>query len=242
MSILNKLRNIALMASAASMMGVAAAQEAPKVFGPLLKPEVDIKGELVVVLPPEEIQTYINKVKEASAKNPEWFKEYSKKAKPGIPLPFDEKLGLTQKEYQAYRELWDKREFKAIQQVGLRLTQVGDKESGFRWKIRATGEAARLSLLSYDPKEDVVVSTNGKLARIEDIDAPAESILGAWKGREWKFEEETGLSKVKENFAIGETADGKFGLIVYRLQDVSTAGRLLFDRRMVIRFANPTVK
>ena len=106
-------------------------------------------------------------------------------------------------------------------------------------KIRATGEAARLSLLRYLPKEDVVVSTNGKLARIEDIDAPAESILGAWKGREWKFQEETGLSKVKENFAIGETADGKFGLIVYRLQDVSTAGSVLFDRSFVIRFAKP---
>ena len=88
----------------------------------------------------------------------------------------------------------------------------------------------------------MIASTNGKLTRIDDIDAPAESILGAWKGHEWKFEEETGLSKVKENFAIGETADKKFALIVYRLQDISKAGSVLFDRSMVIRFAKPTSK
>jgi len=242
MSISSHLRSAVLAFSFLPMIGSAVGQEAPKVFGPILKPDVNVKADLVVVLPPEEIQTYINKVKEASTKNPEWFKEYSAKSKPGIPLPYDEKLGLSQKEYQEYRELWDKREFKTIQQVGLRLTKVGDEKTGIRWKIRASGEASRLSLLSYDPKEDVVVSTNGKLARLEDINAPAESILGEWKGREWKFEEETGLSKVKENFAIGETADGKYGLIVYRLQDVSSAGSLLFDRRMVIRFPNPEAK
>lgn len=236
MSILQKFRTIAVV-SAALFISNATAQEVPKVFASFLKPGENVKGELVVVLPPKEIQTYINKVKEASKNDPVWFKEYSEKSKPGIPLPFDEKLGLTQSEYQKYRELWDKREFKAIQPVGLRLEEVDGK-----WKIRATGEAARLSLLRYLPAEDVVQSTNGKLARIEDIDAPAESILGAWKGYEWKFEEETGLSKVKENFAIGETADKKFVLIVYRLQDISTAGSVLFDRSMVIRFEKPVSK
>jgi len=237
MSILQKFRTIAVVSATFFISNAAAQAEVPKVFSPYLKPEQNVKAELVVVLPPTEIQTYINKVKEASKKDPEWFREYSEKSKPGIPLPFDEKLGLTQSEYQKYRELWDKREFKAIQQVGLRL-----EESDGKWKIRATGEAARLSLLRYLPEDDIMVSTNGKLGRIEDIDAPAESILGAWKGHEWKFEEETALSKVKENFAIGETADKKFVLIVYRLQDITAEGSVLFDRSMVIRFAKPSAK
>ena len=144
---------------------------------------------------------------------------------------------MTKSEYDKYRALWDQREFKVIQPVGLRLEEVDGQ-----WKIRATGEAARLSLLRYLPKEDVIASPNGTLSRIEDIDAPAESILRAWKGHEWKFEEETGLSKVKENFAIGETADKKHVLIVYRLQDISTAGSVLFDRSMVVRFEKPAAK
>ena len=74
---------------------------------------------------------------------------------------------------------------------------------------------------------------------MEDVDADAQSILGAWKGHEWKFQEETPLGKTKENFAIGKLADNKTGLLVYRLTEVSSTGRLLYDKSLVIRFALP---
>lgn len=237
MSIPNKFRAITLITTFVVAVGASAAEKAPAVLGAFLTPDENVRGEIVVVLPPKEIQDYINIVKVASEDNPEWFKEYSEKAKPGIPLPYDEKLGLTKDQYQKYRKLWDQREFKVVQPVGLRLETADGK-----WRVKVTGAGARLSLLRYDPKGDVVISTNGRLERIEEIDAPAESILGAWKGHEWKFEEETGLGKTKENFAIGRTADKKFGLIVYRLQDISSSGRQLFDESMVIRFAKSGAK
>ena len=214
-----------------SVANVSAQSKAPKPFSSYMAANKNYKGEIVVVLPPKEIQVYIDKVKESAKKDPAWFKEYSAKAKPGVPLPFDVKLGLTKKEYDKYRELWDKREFKALQKVGLRLEAVGDK-----WRVLVSGEGARISLLRYDEKKNVVVSPNGELERIEDIDAAADTILGAWKGSEWKFEEETGLGKTKENLAIGKTGDGKYGLLVYRLQDITTTNRVMHDRSMVIRF------
>lgn len=214
-----------------SSAGAEAQVKAPKPFSSYLTANKNYKGEIVVVLPPKEIQVYIDKVKEGAKKDPKWFKEYSATAKPGIPLPYDEKLGLTKKEYDKYRELWDKREFKAIQKVGLRLEPVGDQ-----WRVLVTGEGARISLLRFDVKKDIFVSPNGELKRIEDIDAAAETILGAWKGAEWKFEEETGLGKTKENLAVGKTADGKYGFLVYRLQDITTTNRVMHDRSMVIRF------
>jgi len=214
-----------------SSVSASAQAKAPKPFSDYLTANKNYKGEIVVVIPPKEIQVYIDKVKEGAKKDPEWFKEYSVKAKPGVPLPFHEKLGLTKKEYKKYRELWDKREFKALQKVGLRLEAIGDK-----WRVLVSGEGARISLLRFDAKKDVVVSPNGELKRIEDIDAAAETILGAWKGAEWKFEEETGLGKTKENLAIGKTADDKYGLLVYRLQDITTTNRTLHDKSMVIRF------
>lgn len=205
--------------------------KAPSPFSSYMVAGKNYKGEIVVVLPPKEIQVYIDKVKENAKKDPTWFKEYSAKAKPGVPLPFHEKLGLSTKEYQKYRELWDKREFKALQKVGLRLEPVGDK-----WRVLVTGEGARVSLLRYDKEKNVMVSPNGVLKRIEDIDAASDTILGAWKGAEWKFEEETGLGKTKENFAVGKTADAKHGFLVYRLQDITSTNRVMHDRSMVIRF------
>ena len=107
------------------------------------------------------------------------------------------------------------------------------------WMVRVSGKGAPLSLLRYKEKEDVVKSPNGLLTRLKDIDADPRSILGKWTGHEWRFQQEDGLGKTKENFAIGTLVGTRWGLIVYRLQSTSPAGKLLFDRSMVIRFPMP---
>ena len=114
----------------------------------------------------------------------------------------------------------------------VRLEQKGEK-----WRIRATGLASDLTTMFYDPKADTFTTTSGVLKRIEDIDADKRSILGAWTGKEWKMEINDGFGITKENLAIGKLSDGSYGLIVYRIQEVSESGRKLFDKSMVIRFA-----
>ena len=71
---------------------------------------------------------------------------------------------------------------------------------------------------------------------VNPIKADSSSILGAWSGLEWKFEEETGLGKTKENFALGRFSDNKYGIIVYRAQELSTEGTKLLDKSLVVRF------
>ena len=221
----------------AGSLSLGLAQNAPKVLADYLTPNVGVKGEVVAVVPPEEIKPYIKKVEEGSAKDPKWFAEYSAKSKPGVPLPYDERLGLTKVEYDKYLELWDQREFKVIQPVGVRLEKLGDQ-----WMIRVSGVGAKIGLLRYDAASDSFTSPNGKMARIDDIKADSASILRGWTGHEWKFEEEGALGKTKENFAIGRTEDKKFGLLVYRLQDISASGRPLYDQSVLIRFAVNEVK
>ena len=216
-----------------SFEGVQAQDKAPKPFSSYIEADKNYKGDIGVVLPPKEIRVYLKKVEDAAKKNGEWFREYSEKFEEGVPLPYHENLGLTQKEYQKYIELWEKREFKSLQEVGLRFQKMGDK-----WGLKVTGKGARISLLRFNPATGSMTSPNGELKRIEDIDAPAESYYGAWKGVEWRFESESSLSKTKENFGIGKTADGKYGMLVYRLLDISVSnpGRVLFDQGLVIRF------
>ncbi|TAE77112.1 MAG: hypothetical protein EAZ65_00580 [Verrucomicrobia bacterium] len=216
----------------AFFLNAASAAEAPKLLADYLKPDVLIKGEIVVVVPPPELDKYIAKVEEAARKNPEWFREHAKSSKPGVPLPFDERLGLSREEYDDYLGFWRKRDFKGIEAVPIRL---GSGKDG-HWNINIGGSAQAVSILRYDPKEDAFASPNGSLKRIEDVSADANSTLGAWTGHEWKFEEKTGLGTTKENIAIGKTGDKKFGLIVYRLQEVSDQGTRLVDRGLVVRF------
>lgn len=191
-----------------------------------------IKSAITVVVPPPELDAYVAKVEAAAVKDPQWFAEHSKKALPGVPLPYDEKIGLTKEEYDEYLKLWDAREFKAVEALVLQLRENSDGT----WAITAAGGANPISTLRYDPKEDVFKSPNGTLVRLEDVKADKRSILGEWSGHEWRLEEETGLGKTKENFAIGKTGDGKFGLIVYRMQEVSSEGTRLYDKSLVVRY------
>ncbi|KAB2637785.1 MAG: hypothetical protein DVB26_09185, partial [Verrucomicrobia bacterium] len=217
---------------AVALVSVAPAAEAPKLFAGLLAKDVPVPAQVGIVLPPAEIDKYVAKVEAAARLDAKWFKEFSAQAKPGVPLPFHEKLGLTKEEYDEYIKLWAKREFKSIEDVDLLLRET----LGGAWIIAATGSASAISNLRYEEKTDVFRSPNGELKRIEDIKADADSILGAWTGSEWRFEEETSLGKTKENIAVGSFEGNQYGLLVYRFQEVSSEGTRIVDKSLAIRF------
>lgn len=198
-----------------------------------LKPGETVRGNIVTVVPPEGIHQYLQKVDEASRKDPAWFEEHAKKAAPGVPLPYDPKLGLNEDEYAEYLKLWGARKFVSEAKVSLSLKQVGDG----LWQLAVSGPGMPIRLLRYQPEGDSWTSTNGTLKRIDDINADERSILRGWTGQEWKMEKEDSFVKAKENFAIGREKKGKHGLLVYRYQEVDSDGRRVFDRSMVIRFA-----
>ena len=166
-----------------------------------------------------------HEVSQAAAKDQKWFTEYSKDTKPGIPLPFHEKLGLTKEEYDDYLLLWSKREFKVAQEITLLLRRGSEG----RWNIIAS--------VFWDAQFDKINWT-GNLGTTLPGKNDAGSKAAAWTGKEWRFEEETTLSKLKENFAIGTTADNKYHLLVYRAQEMTSNGTRLLDKNLVLRIAN----
>ncbi len=222
----------ALMLASARMS--TAASKTPAILAPYLVKDKAVSGEVGLIVPPKEINKYIAKVQEAAKAKPEWHKEYAKHAKPGIPLPWHKNLGLTKEEYAEYLRLWDLRKFKVLQNVVIRLEEPKPGE----WMIRVSGVGMTISLLRYHPETDVFKSPNGILKRIEDIDAPERSILGAWKGKEWRYVKETEFVSTKENFAIGRFKDGKHCVLIYRLQE-DTGKYRLADKSLVIRFTPP---
>ena len=210
---------------------VSAESKTPELLAEYFKKGELISGEIGVVLPPEEINKYIAKVQVAAQADPEWYKEYVTSAKVGIPLPWHEKLGLTKEEYEEYLKLWGERDFQAASKVILKLEESKPGE----WIIRVSGAGIAISLLRFNEETGNFKSPNGELQRIADIDAAADTILGAWKGKEWKYHQKTDFISTKENFAIGKYKDKNKGLIVYRFQETSS-GQRLADKSAVILF------
>ena len=217
---------------AALLTATLTAEGLPKVFEGLLQAGVPIRGQRGMVVPPAEIDKYVAKVEASARKDPKWFREYAAAGKQGVPMPFDERLGLTKEEYDEYLALWNKREFKPKEEVMLMLRE----SPAGTWKISSTGSASSLSTLYYSAERDEFRSPNGVLKRIDDIKADPASILGEWTGSEWKIESDTGFGKIKENIAIGRFADNKYGLVVYRVQELTSDGGRLLDNSLVIRF------
>ncbi|MGJ8644351.1 MAG: hypothetical protein ACSHX9_13165 [Luteolibacter sp.] len=207
--------------------------EVPEIFKGLFEEGIPVRANIGFVVPPPEIEKFIGKVETAAKKDPKWFREFTESAEPGTPLPYNEKLGLTQEEYDEYLALWEKRDFRSSAEVILLLR----KSFGDTWTLTSSGDAAVISTLRYNPEEDTFRSPNGVLKRLEDISADPSSILGDWSGREWRFEEETGLGTIKENIALGTYDDKPFGLIVYRVQENSSEGSRLMDKSLCLRFA-----
>ena len=217
-----------------SLSVVSSSAEVPEVLAAHFSKDKTVSGEVGAILPPEEINKYIAKVQAASKANPEWYAEYAKEAKPGIPLPWHENLGLSKEDYEDYIKLWDQRQFKAMQQVVIRLEEPKPGE----WMIRVSGVGMTISLLRFNPETGNFKSPNGELKRIEDIDAEERSILGAWTGKEWRYENNSEFISTTENLALGSSKDGKHCLLIYRLQE-STSGRRLADKSLLIRFDAP---
>ena len=217
-----------------SMQLVAIAGDLPAVLAKYFDAKAPIKAQLIEVTPPAEFEPFVQKLSEAAQKDPVWYAEHSKKTPAGSPIPlFDEKLGMTQLEYDKYVKFWDNREVRKLTDLSLIIKEV----SGKAWKINGSGPASALSLLSYSEATNSFKSPNGELVAIADVSAPSASLLGAWNGNEWRYLSENSLTKGKENVALGKSADGNHGFLIYRIQEATSAGRPLFDKSLMIRFA-----
>ncbi|MGJ8657153.1 MAG: hypothetical protein ACSHX6_11940 [Akkermansiaceae bacterium] len=211
------------------------ASEPPTVLGQYLEPDKVTKGEVVQLDIPSGFLKFRDFLKQAQEADPEWYKAHQEKAGKENPIPpFDTKLGMTKAEYDKYVALWEQRSYKRIEdgEVHLILKEDGENE----WVINISGKGMPVSLLKYIAAQDQFKSSNGTLIRIEDIKSPKESIYREWSGQEWRYFNDGDLVKTKENIAIGRTGDGKYGLLIYSLQELSGNGSPLADDLLMIRF------
>ena len=115
LSFLPSIRTLTICAGVLSSCSLAtAAGKTPELLAKFLTKDKAVPGDVGAIVPPEAINKYIIKVQDAAKADPEWHKDYAKTAKPGIPLPWHEKLGLTKEEYADYLKQWTSVNLKSL--------------------------------------------------------------------------------------------------------------------------------
>jgi hypothetical protein len=195
---------------------------------PIGKCDVDIM-ELVY---PKRFQELSEKLATAIATNKEWWVEYVKNAKGGEPLPYNSKLGLTEKEYTEFLSLGEKR---TLEKVKSSILQVRTNSNSYEFDGGST--LPDLTGLKINLKELTVTTPFTVLKNPTAEESKGGPALSAFSGYQWNFEQ-SDLDKGDEteaSFLIGKLKESGRNFIYYR-GGVMKATNSISDVRIVIYY------
>ncbi len=213
-----------------------------KIAGELLPTGKLAKGTIVRVQFDDALKDYLQKFDDAAKKLPEETQvELRKNLKPGQPVPFDERFGISKEDYSKYIACGNKRVIENVAPVVAGFVKTDNPDI---WAMASSTEKGPtpLSTLRYDAKKDQWESPNGILERKPDLVYDELNNLGAWTAHEWLYESKTAFSHSAENVLMGKTKDGKSIYVIYNYLEVSTEGTPIDTRTLVLRFPVDAVK
>jgi hypothetical protein len=172
-------------------------------------------GVTVDVMQPafsKRLQELAVKLQAALAKDPEWAQSHVSKAKPGEPLAYDEKLGLTKEEYDEFLALTKKGGMSKVASEPIRVLREGDRVV-LQFGARFQG----MERIELDLKKDSASTPAGEVADRKPISASERAGPGPWDGVQWKskgFEED--ISRPSMSLALGKLKGSGKGILYYR--------------------------
>ncbi len=183
-----------------------------------LLPSFTTKVSLMTLIFTEKDESIAAKVQLARESDPEWFHQYILSREiPGEPLPYHEKLGVKEKEYEYFLSSAERATFKEFGKAELKVKR---------------DSVARTVILDLDIPESLfrnitffldfykVKTPLGDLTKHEYVhQKEINSPLGQWKGFSWHLEEGTIESghATSVRLAIGQVLANQKTFIEYRV-------------------------
>lgn len=176
---------------------------------------------------PPRLEELTKKLRRAVAKEPDWWLAHLKKAKPGEPLPYDARLGLTKEEYGEYLRLARKMTLTKV-----KTAKVQVKRAGGRVVLSFGEDLPGFKEVILDLKADTVTTPFGVMTERSRIRASGgQKATGPWDGIQWKFarseEEPPRLTLV--TFALGKLKGSGRGILYYDVKQGGEKSRTGFS-------------
>ncbi len=174
----------------------------------------------VQIEPDPAFDDYSRRFREAREKNPEWFREYSRKHQDAEHAPYDENFGVKKEEYERFSQPMNHfREVKRKEIKIRRSNQSGHPQLDF------VGDDLLLTQLVLNPEEGTAKTPTDELSKLEFIDLKTASVPpGRHRGAFFRTPDAKIISnKRRESVVVGELKDKNSGIIHY---SVSTPGQV----------------
>lgn len=147
------------------------------------------KADMLVAGMSQEADAIGKKLQQALAADPAWIQAYLKETapKPGEPLPYHPKMGITQKEYAALQAAGKSM---SLQKVADAVVTIGEDQGKISLRIESGGAPSQTFEFSPDGQAmKCLLGTSGAPKAINNRDE--SSPTGAWTGSQWTITEGT---------------------------------------------------
>jgi hypothetical protein len=178
--------------AAAARRGEAAAAEARPPAVVQLPPEAELLAPgshpvwIMDLGPPAEAETLMRQWLSALRADPEWYAAYSKAhSRPGEPLPYHPKMGMSEAQYQRMLSLAKQTKLTRVERAALTVTREGPT----RVALHGGVVLPDLTGITVDFAADRVNTPYGRLEGSQPIAVTdPESPTGPWSGRRWSVD------------------------------------------------------
>lgn len=182
------------------------------------------KVDIMELAFPERAAELATRMQDAASKNPDWWLEFVQNAEPGMPLPYDSRLGMTEDEYSEFLDLSEQVTARKKGEAILEIVSKG--EQAF---VLDGGESLpELTEIEFDLARDNVRTPFGVASQRSEVNATEESALGAWSGIEWKLDElaPDGIKGATVTVSIGNLKPSGRALLYYDVKKLTPEGKV----------------
>lgn len=186
-----------------------------------LLPEGRIAVDVMELATPPRAAELLARLKNAYNQNPEWFLEHVQvNSVPGQPLPYDNRMGLTESEYKEFQSLSGQMVYRKAGQAYLTVTKT---EHG---SLLLDGGATLHDLtgIEVDFTNNRISTRYGVLDARSTVDAPSTTALGAWRGYQWEKQVAGQQHGLATDFALGRLSSSGRGVLLYDVKKVDSDG------------------
>ena len=192
--------------------------------------------QIMEVAPPPRLTELSARLQAAVRRDSAWFVSHVRAARPGEPLPYDPRLGMTELEYREFLALSDSMRLRVAGEATLRVSAIPRG-----WRIDADSSLPDLRAIEIDTVTGEVhtpMGTAGSATRITASER--QRTTGPWDGLQWRREELSSLpvSGTSVTFALGRLRDSGRVLLYYDARRVSN-GALTGRATRILTFAAP---